>query len=132
MNSDCERIKERITDSVTGTLPKAETDELGQHLSQCPPCKAFAQSLADEELVVTKFFSEFDSVMDQHEEQVIQAINRIEPAPPSAIASILAGTANSTIARHAFAAAVIIVVSLYFIITLTWISQINECIKQSM
>jgi anti-sigma factor RsiW len=132
MNSDCDRLKDRITDFVSGILPEAEIHALQQHLGECSACRAYAEALRKEDQLLAGLFAKFDAGMPGREDEVINAISQLDAAGRRSIISVSSATVKTLLAKHAAAAAVIIVVTLYFIITLTWISQINECIRHCL
>ena len=70
--------------------------------------------------------------MGKGEDAVISAIDDIEATRGIGILSAGGLFIGSRLAKHGFAAAVIVVATIYFAITLSWISEITACIRQSM
>jgi anti-sigma factor RsiW len=131
MNSNCDKIRELIPELIDGTLSDTEIQALRQHLSECPACSAYAGALEKEEQLLSGFFAKFDAGMRIREAEVIDAIGTLEAPSQGSVISVVGTILRSSITRHAAAAAVIVVVALYFVITLTWISQIQEYIRLS-
>jgi anti-sigma factor RsiW len=125
MSSDCERLKERVVDFVTGIMAETEKKSFEHHLRECPACRTCAESWRKEEELLAEFFSEFDSRMDAQEGEIIKAVNQAELSDRTNVVSVAGRVVDSRVARRAFAAAVVVVVVVYFTVTLTWISQIN-------
>jgi hypothetical protein len=132
MDSNCDKIRDRIADFVSGTLAEEENDALQQHLGECSACRAYAEALRKEDELLAGLFAEFDASMPGWEGEVINAISRFDTAGQKDIISVGRTTIRGLLSKHAAAAAVIVVVATYFVITLTWISQINECIRQCL
>ena len=132
MNSYCDKMKDQIADFITGVLPQTQVQRLQQHLGKCSACRDYAQALQEEEQLLTGLFGKFDASMPGREGEVINAINDLEAWRRTNIISVVGAIMKTTLAKHAAAAAVIVVVALYFVVTLTWISQITECIRLSM
>jgi Fe2+ or Zn2+ uptake regulation protein len=76
MNSDCVKIKDQISDLVTGILPEAQVHILEQHLNECAVCRDYARALKDEDMLLTEFFAKIDMNITHQQERVLQAINR--------------------------------------------------------
>jgi anti-sigma factor RsiW len=125
-------MRDQIADFVTGILPEEEAQTLQQHLSECAACRDYAQRLEEEEQLLTGFFAKFDTNMASWEDEAINMINRFDASGRNNVISVGKMIMRSFLIRHAAVAAVIVFVTLYFIITLTYISQINECIRLCM
>jgi len=132
MNSDCDKMKDQIADLVTGTLPADRVRTVRQHLSECSSCKEYALRLQKEDQLLSGLFAKFDANMANLEEETINAINRFEPSGQAAIITVGRMIMKNLLIKHAAVAVLIVFVTLYFVITLSWISQINECIRLSM
>lgn len=132
MNSDCERIQDRITDHISGILPETETEMLEEHLSECSRCSDYAQKLGEEERLLTQFFAKFDMGISSREDAAIGVINRIDTSGRRNILSVGNRIAGNLFLRRAAAAVLIVFVTVYFVLTLTWISEINEIIRLSL
>jgi len=76
MNSECEKIKDRIADLVTGILPDDEVHTLQQHLNECRVCRDYARALKEEDMLLTELFAKIDTDMTSRQERVLQAIAR--------------------------------------------------------
>ena len=129
MNSDCERIRERIADHISGILPETEPETVEEHLGECSACKDYAQMLRDEERLLTEFFAKFDMDLSSQEDAAIGAVNRLETSGRADILSVGNRIAENLFLRRAAAAVLIIFVTVYFVVTLTWISEINEIMR---
>jgi hypothetical protein len=66
--------------------------------------------------------------MTGREDEVIRAMSRCEVRDRTDLISAASAIVRSSITKRAVAAALIVVVTLYFYITWSWISQINEYI----
>ncbi len=132
MNSDCERIRDRITDHISGILPETETEMVEEHLSECSSCSDYAQKLGAEERLLTQFFAKFDMDISSRENAVISVINRVDASGRRNILSVGNRIAGNLFLRRAAAAMLIVFVTVYFVLTLTWISEINEIIRLSL
>ena len=132
MKSNCDKMKDRIADFITGILPEQETQTFRQHLNECSACSDYARRLQEEEQLLTGFFAKFDENMTELEDEAINAISRLDAAGRTAAISVGKKIFKDLLVKHAAVAVVIAFVALYFIITLAWISEINECILLSM
>jgi len=132
MNNKCQKIRDAITELVIGILPEARKQTVQHHLSECSACRDYAEKLKKQEQLLNGLFANFDSTIKGGQEQLINAIGRIEKSGSNSIFTVGKDILKGSIARSAFTAAAIIVMVMYFVITLTWISQINECILHSM
>lgn len=132
MKSNCDKMKEQIADLITGIPAEKEAQTIEQHLNECSACRAYAQRMEKEEELLTGFFAKFDTNMTSREDEAINIINRFDASRQTNVVSLGKMIMKSLFAKHAAAAALIVFVTLYFIITLTWISQINECIRLCM
>jgi predicted anti-sigma-YlaC factor YlaD len=132
MNSDCERIRDRITDHISGILPETETEMFEEHLMECSMCRGYAQKLGEEERLLTQFFAQFDMGISSREDAAISVINRIDTSGRRNILSVGNRIAGNLFLRRAAAAVLIVFVTVYFVLTLTWISEINEIIRLSL
>lgn len=132
MNSDCDKIRDGIEELVNGALSEAETNAVRQHLRECSGCSQYAKALEEEEQRLASYFALFESNMSSMEDEVIDALERTEVSGREKVPSVGRDVIIPVVAKHALAAAVIVVVTVYFVITFTWISQINECIARSI
>lgn len=132
MNGDCDKMKDRVADLMSGILPESQTHELRQHLGKCSACKGYAKALQEEDQLLAGLFAKLDASMKGREDEIINTISRLDKSGQSNIISVWRMTVKTLLAKHAAAAAVIAAVTAYFIITLTWISQINEVIRHGL
>lgn len=132
MSSNCDEMRDQIADFITGILPEKEARALQQHLSDCSACKDYAQTLEKEEQLLTGFFAKFDATMTSREDEAISVINGFDTSGQASVIPAGKTILRSFLIRHAAVAVVIVLVALYFVITLSWISQINECIRLSL
>jgi len=90
MNSVCDKMKDYIADMVTGTLSQENARILNQHLSQCPACKNYAQALKEEDLLLSKIFTNIDVDMKNRQQRVLEAIEGCSlPKPKNSISTRL-------------------------------------------
>ena len=132
MKSNCDKMRDRIADFITGILPEQETQTFRQHMNECSACSNYARRLQEEEQLLTGFFAKFDENMTELEYEAINAVNRFDTAGRTAGFSVGKKILKDLVIKHAAVAVVIAFAALYFIITLAWISEINECILLSM
>ena len=132
MKSDCDGMRERICDLVSGVLADGEADILESHLLKCGVCRDYAEALRKEDELLSGLFAELDSGMRGREEEAIRRINQLEVLQEVGVVCKVRRIVESSLAKHVATAAVIAVVALYFIITLSWISEINELYELSM
>jgi predicted anti-sigma-YlaC factor YlaD len=132
MKSDCDKMKDRIADLVTGILPEHETQALRRHISECSGCRDYAESLEQEERLLAGFFAKFDTDMTVREDEAIDAIDRFEWPRRTGVVSVGGTIMKNFLRKYAAAAVLIAVVALYFIITLSYISEINACMRLAM
>jgi len=132
MNSSCDKIREAAADFVTGVLDKSAVKAFEDHLASCDGCRSYLRSLSNEEELLTSHFGRFEGDMEKGEAAVIRAIDRLELPAGFGIFSTGRLFFEGQFAKHGFAAVVIVVSAIYFAVTLSWISQITACIRQSM
>jgi len=132
MSSDCDSIRDRVAELISGTLKEGERAHVQGHLAECPKCRAYADRLEEEERMLTGFFATFDSGISRLETAVLNALAGAEAPVGDRSVALGRSVIGAALARHGLAAAVLVVVTVYFVITLSWISQINECIRLSM
>ncbi len=130
-NKKCEKIKDQIADLIADVLPATETELLEQHLSECSPCRDYADSLRAEDKLLTGMFADFDANIEAQEDELINAINLLAESGDYDIISLCKMMIKDSVTRFAGAAAVIAFVTIYFVVTLTWINQITKCIELS-
>lgn len=132
MDSNCDMMRERIADLVTGILSEAQIQTVRQHLSECSACREYADALEREDQLLAGLFGEYDGSMKGWEDAVIDTVSCVGTSGQGSIISAGGAIVRSLFSKHAAAAAVIVVVTLYFIITLSWVSQINEVIRHGL
>ena len=132
MNSSCDKIREAAADFVTGVLDESAVKAFESHLANCEQCRSYLRSLANEGELLTSHFARFEHDMEKGEAAVIRAIDKLELPAGFGVFSTGRLFFGGQLARHGFAAVVIVVSTIYFAITLRWISQITICIRQSM
>ena len=108
MNSDCDKMRDRIADLVGRALSQAEAQVLEQHLRQCPACNTYAQALKREDFLLAKLFADIDANMTVRQQEILNAIDRSRPAKQSRIVSVGRIIMKSRITKLAAAAAIII------------------------
>ncbi|MHC4574515.1 MAG: anti-sigma factor family protein [Planctomycetota bacterium] len=130
MNSECDKMKERILDLITGILPEGAGSAVRQHIAECAVCRGYAEALKAEDELLSGLFAKLDSRMPGLEEDVISRIERVDVSSRRMV-RVGRRIAEASLARRAAAAAVIVAVAMYFVLTLTWISQIQQYIRLS-
>ena len=131
MGNKCEKIKDQIAEFVGGMLPGSQVEALQQHISGCPACMDYAQSLEKEDRQLTELFSELGTDLTRQEDEIIRAIEQLDRSGRDNVLSFAGRFLGDSMTRFTGAAAVVAFTALYFIITLTWILQIKECIRIS-
>ncbi len=131
MGNECEKIKDQIAEFVGGMLSGPQIEVLQQHISECPSCMDYVQSLEKEDRLLTELFSELGADLTRQEDEIIRAIEQLDRPGRGNVLSFARRFVGNSMARFTGAAAVVAFAALYFIITLTWILQIKECIRIS-
>ena len=116
MNSECDNIKEKIADLVSGTLSESQVQAVEQHLETCSSCREYACALKHEDGLLTEFFAEIDTNMTGRQERALNAINRSFVSEQSDSLSIWRIIMKSPITKLGSAAAIIIIAALLSII----------------
>ena len=129
MNNNCDKIKDQVTDMIDGLLSEAEVEAVQQHLDCCPDCRDYAQALEKEDHLLTELFDKFRANATSYQDEVIEAMDYLGESGQSNIISIGRRVVESSVTGLAAAVAIIVFMALYLIVTLTWISEINECIR---
>jgi tetratricopeptide (TPR) repeat protein len=76
MKSECEKIKDKIADYISGILADEEAANLQRHLDDCSTCREYARALKDEDKLLTALFAEIDTNMENRQQRVLNEINR--------------------------------------------------------
>ena len=129
MNNNCDKIKTQIIEFIADVIAPSEIPALEQHLSQCQSCREYAELLQKEERLLVELFAKIRSDESGREEEIINAIERVNAAGRFGIISARRTITKSAFARLTAMAAVVVFVTAYFAITLAWISEIKECIR---
>ncbi len=79
MNAECDRIRNLIADSVTGTLATEQARHLDKHLQQCADCCRYAEALRHEDLLLTRLIADITTDMPNRRERFLQALSRRPP-----------------------------------------------------
>jgi len=132
MKSDCDGMRERICDLVNGVAADDEMEVLESHALQCRFCRDYVEALRKEDELLSRLFAELDSGMRGRVEETIRRIHDLEVSEETGLVCKVRRIVQSSLTKHAATAAVIAVVVLYFIITLSWVSEINELYELSM
>jgi predicted anti-sigma-YlaC factor YlaD len=107
MNSECDNIKEKIADLVSGMLSEPQVQTVEQHLDECAGCREYARALKHEDGLLTEFFTMIDTNMTERQERVVKAINRSYVSEQSDNIAIWRIIMKSRITKLAAAAAII-------------------------
>jgi anti-sigma factor RsiW len=132
MKSNCDKMRDEIAGFIAGILPEEEEQALQQHLKECSACRDCAESFEKEEQLLRRFFAKCDANMSAREDGAIEVIGQFDTSSQSGVASVGRTIIKNFLIKHAAVAVVIVFVAVYFVITLSWISEINECIRLSM
>ncbi len=111
MNSECDNIKEKIADLVSGMLSESQVQTVEQHLEECAGCREYARALKHEDVLLTKFFAQIETDMTERQEQVVKAIDHSYISEQSETIAIWSTIMKNPLPKLA-AAAVIIVATL--------------------
>ena len=129
MNNNCEKMKDQIADLVSGVLPETQLQPLLGHINECSDCRDYYSMLQKEDKLLTELFMNYHGDMATREEGAIKALEHLPPFSRINILSRSKMINRSPYTRFAATAAVIVFVTAYFVITLTWLLQIKECIR---
>jgi predicted anti-sigma-YlaC factor YlaD len=132
MDSKCDKIRNEAADFITGVPGRFSRESFERHLASCECCRSYFKSLGDEDKLLTGLFGQFEGAIQAGEETVIRAIDNAVVPGGLDLLSMGRLFLRGRLAKHGFAAAVIVVVAIYFAITLSWINEITACIPQSM
>ncbi|MHC4622312.1 MAG: hypothetical protein ACYS4W_00240 [Planctomycetota bacterium] len=131
MNRECDKMKERVLDLITGTLPEGKERAVRKHMGECSECSGYAEALRNEDRMLTGLFTRLETGLAGSEDEAIRRIGSVAGPRRRSLRWFGSDILKYSLTRHAAAAAVILVVALYFVITLTWISQIQQYIELS-
>lgn len=132
MNSDCQNMRDRIADLVTGVLPETEAEAVSQHVGECPVCREYAEALQEEDRLLDSLIAGFGADMERREQEAIGALNGFETWARSSVIRSIRTQFKSALTKHAAAAVVVVVVGLYFVITFSWVTQITALIRHGL
>ncbi|HUT28652.1 MAG TPA: zf-HC2 domain-containing protein [Sedimentisphaerales bacterium] len=132
MDSDCEKTRDRIADFLTGTLSDAEAEAMEQHLGVCAGCRMYERALRQEDRLLDELVATFSAEMTRREDEVINVIGGVDVRAAAPTVWSAGAWLKNLLARHAAAAAVIVVVGLYFVITFSWVSEITAVIRYGL
>jgi hypothetical protein len=111
MNNPCEKIQDQIADYVLGVLRQEEIDVLDTHISQCPRCREYTESLQSEKRSLLQFGKTLDSEMDARQTKVIEALNQVS-IKKAQLLSISRKIMKSPIIKLSTAAVIIVCIAL--------------------
>jgi anti-sigma factor RsiW len=132
MDSDCEKTRDRIADFLTGTLSDAEAEAMEQHVGACPGCRTYERALQQEDRLLDELVATFSAEMTRREDEVIDVIGSVDARAAGPTVRSVKTRVKNLLARHAAAAAVIVVVGLYFVITFSWVAEITAVIRYGL
>jgi anti-sigma factor RsiW len=132
MNSDCESMRDKIADLVTGILPDTEAEAVEQHIGECAACREYGEALQEEDRLLDGLIAGFGAEMGRREQEAIDAISRSDAWAPTGGVRPLRMHIKSALIKHAAAAVVVVVVGLYFAITFSWVTQITALIRYGL
>lgn len=114
--NECDNIKEKIADHVSGMLSESQLQTVEQHLEECTGCREYARALKNEDGLLTEFFSKIDANMKGRQERVLKAIDHSFASEQSDSFSIWRIIMKSSITKLAAAAVIIAAVALSIIV----------------
>jgi len=112
MSSDCEQMKDRIADHITGILSEAQVRLLKSHLNECKSCREYARALKKEDALLTELFAEIETDMTNRQEQILRKLNQLCLSKQTESPFIRRIIMKNPITKLATAAAVIVAVGL--------------------
>jgi anti-sigma factor RsiW len=125
-------MRNRIADRVTGLLADAEAELVSEHVLRCPSCREYAEALEEEDGLLDGLIAKFGAEMGRREQEAVEAISRFDARSSGGRLWYAKLLVRNAIMKHGAAAAVIVVVGLYFVITFSWVSQITAVIRQGL
>ncbi|MBN1507893.1 MAG: zf-HC2 domain-containing protein [Sedimentisphaerales bacterium] len=84
MNGPCPNMQDGIADYVLGALDAAEAEALREHLSQCAGCRQYLASLQQQSEALVDLGRRIGIRMTARRDRVIEALEHVAPAEPSA------------------------------------------------
>ena len=79
MNDRCERIRERIEDSIGHALGADEQVELDRHCAECESCREYRQELLDDHSRLDAFAAHYSASEQHFEERLMEMLPRETP-----------------------------------------------------
>jgi outer membrane lipoprotein-sorting protein len=79
MNRKCDKIRDLIADSVTGTLSPDQARQLDEHLSGCSDCRNYADALKHEDVLLTQLVAGLDTDMRNRQRRLLETLDRCQP-----------------------------------------------------
>jgi hypothetical protein len=101
-------MRDYIADMVTGTLSQENARILNQHIEQCPDCRNYAKALKEEDLLLSKIFTNIDADMTNRQHRVLAAIESCPLPKQNKPISIWRIIMKSKIIKLAVAAVIIL------------------------
>ncbi len=132
MHSDCDKMRDHLAELVDETLTQHSLEAVRQHLRRCSECRDYWLAVKQQDEQLADFFGRFDEPLQRMQAGVINTLNQMDTAALKKTRLFSAATLATALGRHGLAAAVIVVVTVYFVITFSWIRQINECMRLCM
>ncbi len=77
MTGPCEKMRDKIVDSVLDGLRPDEIKVLDEHIHQCPPCRLYADTLQREKQNLLQLGESLDTLMEAREINVIETLYQI-------------------------------------------------------
>ncbi|GAG11496.1 unnamed protein product, partial [marine sediment metagenome] len=110
MENTCENIQEQIPELITGALPAEKTDELQQHISQCPACSEYLEALQADDKLLSEFAEVMQPKITRLENNVIDVLDGVASKKTDNSVSIVSTIIKGPFIKLAVAAVVIITV----------------------
>ena len=121
-------MKDCIADLVCGIMPEEQKSVLEKHLTGCSECKDYLFALQDEDKLLNKMFAKINHRLPNLQNKIIAALNCNRAGILGNTVTAYRMFAAETFTKFAVVA-IIVSAMVYFVVTLSWISQIQECIQ---
>ena len=78
MDSQCEKIRNQLTDYILGILDREKSDILKRHIGECEKCREYLKSLEKEKSLLMQFSQQINAGMDTRSERAIKALSSLK------------------------------------------------------
>jgi hypothetical protein len=115
MNSDCQSVRDKIADVVSGLLSVSEIQGLREHLDSCEDCRTYMQSLQEEEIALTDYFVRLDDQNAGRQQRVLQALETSQAHKKVTIVSLWRTIMANRYSRFGAVAAVLAIAAAFIV-----------------